>query len=108
MVCRDGVENEIETSGCGLHAVCVGGNHEGLGAELEGGVFLRGRRGDGGDFVSHGGGQTNAHLAETADADYADPKISLESAPMSERRIERDAGAEDGTRSLERISVRNS
>ena len=47
------------------------------------------------------------HLSESADADDPDVHAALERAPLLERRVHRDARAEDGAGCLQRVALGN-
>ena len=47
------------------------------------------------------------YLSESADADDPDVHAALERAPLLERRVHRDARAEDGAGSLQRVALRD-
>ena len=97
MLCGDGVQNQIEASRGRLHAGLIGGDDEFGGAELQRRVSLGWRGRNGGNFVAHGSGETDAHLPQAADTNHADAEISLERAPMSQGGVKSDARAEDWT-----------
>ena len=47
------------------------------------------------------------NLSESADADDPDVHAALEGAPLLERGVHRDAGAEDGAGRLQRVALRD-
>ena len=108
MIRRNGVKNQIEGSGCGGHAGFVGGDDELRGTQLQSRVLLGRRGGDGGDFVAHGRRQSDAHLAQTPDADDPNAKVALQRAPISQRGIKRDSRAKHRTSRFDRIILGDS
>ena len=89
----DGVEDEVEAAGVLLHLVGVAGDDDLVGAEAQR-VFLLVRRGGEDDDVgAERVGELHAHVAEPAETDDAD-LLALGDAPVAQRRVGRDAGAE--------------
>ena len=94
---RDAVEDEMELADPGLHRLGITGHHHLMGAEPLGVGALALRGGEEDDMGAEGPGELDAHMAEAAEADDADGLAGAD-LPMAQRRIGRDAGAEQRRR----------
>ena len=87
------VEDEVEGAGVLGHRGRIGGDHDLVGAEAQAiGDLGRGGREEH-DVRAEGAGELHAHVAEAAEADDAD-LLSGADLPVAQRRVRRDAGAE--------------
>ena len=78
----DRVQNQVERLLRFLHGFLVSRNHEIGGADrLRDGLLGR-AGGDGGHGATHGLGQPDAHLTQTADANDSNPKVALVGSPV--------------------------
>ncbi len=107
MVGRNSVENEIQRLLNGLETLRILGDDKLIRANLQGGLPLAGRGGDGHHGVAHGLGQPDAHLAEATHAHHAHSFAAGSGLPRVERRKHGDAGTEDGTRRLQGVALRH-
>ena len=92
---RHAVQDEVEGATMLGHRSGVGGDDDLMRAETEAVGDLGGRGREEHDVGAEGPGELHAHVAETAEADDADLLAGADF-PVAERRIGRDARAEQG------------
>ena len=106
MLGRDAVQDEVEGATMLGHRGGVGGNDDLMGAEAEAVGDLGRGGGEEHDVRAEGPGELHAHVTEAAEADHAD-LLARADLPMAERRIGRDARAEQGSRGGEVQALRD-
>lgn len=90
---EDRVQDEILRVRGGFHVAGVFGDDEVMRPKSAGFVFLVGRRGKGGHFASHRGGELDAQMSQAPNADHAHLVMRL-NPKQAHRRINRDASAQ--------------
>ena len=89
----DCIEDEVEAAGVFGHLVCVAREHDLIGAEAECVFLLAGRGGEDNSVGSESVGELDAHVAQSTEADDAH-LLALGHAPVAQRRVRGNAGAE--------------